>query len=179
MDPYDILAEYYPPGTLLAQILIDHSRRVAEKALKAAERVSLLHPDKAFIWEAALLHDIGIVRTRAGSIGCTGSQAYIRHGIIGRKMLESHGLTAHALVCERHVGTGITIADIERQQLLLPLRDMQPITIEEKLICYADKFFSKTDNEREHDLDEVLNDLARFGRDKVDCFLNWHHQFGA
>ena len=179
MDPYDILAEYYPPGTRLARTLIDHSRRVAEKALKAAGRVKHLQPDMVLIWEAALLHDIGVIHTKAGGIGCTGSQPYIRHGILGREMLESHGLMAHALVCERHVGTGITIDDIQQQQLPLPLRDMQPITIEEKLICYADKFFSKTDNEHEHDLDEVLTDLARFGRDKVDCFLNWHHQFGA
>lgn len=177
MNPYDILAEHYPTGTRQAGILIDHSRRVADKALEAAERVPHLHPDKTFISEAALLHDIGVIHTMAEPIGGNGDQPYIRHGIIGRQMLEAHGLAAHAMVCERHVGTGITVTDIQQQQLPLPLRDMRPITIEEILICYADKFFSKTDNNSEHELDDVLNDLARFGRDKVACFLGWHRQF--
>jgi hypothetical protein len=51
-----------------------------------------------------------------------------------------------ALVCERHIGVGISIAEIQHHNLPLPSRDMIPVSIEEQLICYSDKFFSKNGN---------------------------------
>jgi len=177
MDPFDILAEYYPPGKRLTQILIDHSRRVADKALVVAQQVPHLNPDTTFIFEAAVLHDIGILHTNAAAIHCNGTAPYVCHGVIGRKQLEAHDLHTHALVCERHVGTGITMADIQNQNLPLPLRDMQPVTIEETIVCYADKFFSKTNNGGEEDLEAVLNKLARYGQEKTETFLKWHRVF--
>jgi len=177
MDPFDILAQYYPPGARLTRILIDHSRRVADKALAVAQQVPHLNPDTTFIFEAAVLHDIGIVHTNAPIIHCKGPAPYVRHGVLGRKQLEAHGLHAHALVCERHVGTGITMADIQNQNLPLPLRDMQPVTIEETIVCYTDKFFSKTNNDGEEDLKAVLNKLARYGQEKAETFLKWHRMF--
>jgi hypothetical protein len=49
------------------------------------------------------------------------------------------------------------------QQLPLPARDMFPLSVEERLICYADKFFSKTDNGRhEKTIDEITAGLARY-----------------
>jgi uncharacterized protein len=177
MDPLGIIYEYYRPGARLTQILVDHSRRVAEKALETASRVAHLNPDGAFIYEAAILHDIGIMHTKAPMIHCNGTEPYVRHGVLGRRQLEAHGLHAHALVCERHVGTGITVADIQNQNLPLPLRDMQPVTIEEAIICYADKFFSKTNSDGEEDLKTVLSKLVRYGPEKADAFLKWHRLF--
>ena len=179
MDPYAILAAHYPPDAPLTRTLLDHSRHVADKALAVARSVPQLHPNLTFIGEAALLHDIGILHTKAPTIHCHGREPYVCHGIIGRRLLEAHGLPVHALVCERHVGTGITIADIQRQQLPLPLRDMQPQTIEETIVCYADKFFSKIVTDREHRMEEILADLARYGKEKADRFLEWHRLFGG
>ena len=177
MDPLALIHLYYPPGEPLTQVLVDHGRRVAERAVAAAAQVAHLKPDLMFIEQAALLHDIGIFQTAAPSIGCHGREPYMCHGIIGRRLLEEHKLPAHALVCERHVGTGLTPADIAAQKLPLPLRDMRPVSIEEILICYADKFFSKKNGGQEHTLDEVMAELARHGRDKADLFLEWHLRF--
>jgi uncharacterized protein len=47
-------------------------------------------------------------------------------------------------VAERHTGTGISYEQIIREQLPIPLQDYTPQTLEERLICYADKFYSKT-----------------------------------
>ena len=179
MDPLAIIHHYYPPGERLTQVVIAHGRQVADRALAAAARVAHLTPDLAFVEQAALLHDIGIFQTAAPSIGCHGRVPYVCHGVIGRRLLEDHNLPTHALVCERHVGTGITVADIAAQKLPLPLRDMRPVSIEEILICYADKFFSKKNGGQELRLDDVIADLARHGRDKVDRFLEWHQQFGG
>lgn len=177
MDPFDILAQYYPPGERLTQIMVDHGRRVADKALKTARQVPHLNPDTTFIFEAAILHDIGILHTNAPVIHCMGTAPYVCHGIMGRKQLDAHGLHAHALVCERHVGTGITLSDIQTQNLPLPMRDMQPVTIEEIIVCYADKFFSKTDKSKEEDLKAVLSKLARYGQEKPQTFMKWHRLF--
>lgn len=40
---------------------------------------------------------------------------------------------------------------------------MQPETIEEKLICYADKFYSKTHLDREKTIEQAERSLAKFG----------------
>ena len=42
---------------------------------------------------------------------------------------------------------------------------------------FADTFFSKTGGGREHTAAEVAGQLSRFGRDKVDRFMCWHHFF--
>jgi len=157
-----------------------HGRLVAEKALRAAEAVAHLAPDREFIRQAALLHDIGIRFTHAPGLGCNGRHPYICHGYLGRELLEKEGFPRHALVCERHVGVGISREDIRRQGLPLPLHDMLPVTIEEQIICYADKFFSKNGGgrPREKSLTEIVRNLARHGTDKVEKFMRWAELFG-
>ena len=108
MDPIDILAKYYKPGSKAFETLVAHGEQVARKALAAAERVSHLKPDLEFIENAAMLHDIGIRETDTPQLGCRGSHPYICHGILGRKMLESGGVQSYGLICERHIGVGIS-----------------------------------------------------------------------
>ncbi len=60
-----------------------------------------------------MLHDIGIFLTNAPHIGCYGDKPYICHGYLGREILDKEGLPGHAMVCERHVGAGLTVTDIE------------------------------------------------------------------
>jgi len=143
MNPTDIIDEFYDPGSVAHDILIIHSKAVAAKALSVARHVSYLNPDLGFIEEATMLHDIGIVFVNAPELGCHGDKPYICHGYLGRELLEREGFPLHALVCERHIGAGLGITDIEKYHLLLPRRDMKPLSIEEKIICYADKFYSK------------------------------------
>ena len=158
----------------MTDMLIRHSELVRDEALAICARVPHLKPDKAFVSEAALLHDIGIYKTDTPQIGCQGHYPYIRHGVIGRQILEQYGLNAHALVCERHVGVGITASEIDDRQLPLPKRDMLPTSIEEIIICYADKFFSKTRGDTPHSLETVLLELEAYGQDKVERFMAWH-----
>ena len=129
--------------------------------------------------EAALLHDIGIFLCDAPDICCTGTLPYICHGVEGRRLLEAEGLPRHALVCERHTGSGLTVDDIVRQGLPLPHRDMTPQTLEEKLVCYADKFYSKSgDIQAEKPFGRVLKSIARHGKDAEARFLSLHHEVG-
>ncbi len=178
MDPQTIIFNHYQPGSKLAGLLVQHSAKVRDKALAIANQLGHLNPDLDFIAEAAMLHDIGINQTAANNIGCKGRLPYVCHGIAGRELLEHYGLPRHGLVCERHVGAGITRADIQSQQLPLPMRDMVPVSLEEALICYADKFFSKRNGAQEHTLEEIIGELARLGQEKVQRFMGWHRQFG-
>jgi uncharacterized protein len=177
MNPKDILFEHYPPDAPLTHTLLRHSEQVRDKALAVAQKVAHLKPDLAFIAEAAMLHDIGIHRTAAAKLGCRGAAPYIRHGIIGRQMLERYGLNQHALVCERHVGAGISRQEIHDRNLPLPLRDMLPTSLEEIIICYADKFFSKSNGGTNHSPEAVIAGLQTYGRQQVDRFLGWHRLF--
>ncbi len=172
IDPLEIISSYYERGTTAYVILVEHSRAVAKKSLEIARRLSYGRPDIEFIEEAAMLHDIGIFMTYGPDIGCHGDKPYICHGYMGRELLEKEGLPRHALVCERHVGIGITVEDIDKGGLPLPRRDMLPLTIEEKIICYADKFFSKRPDaaDKENLLEDVRSNIARYGRDKLKSF---------
>ena len=69
MNPYDIIAKYYTPGSDLYDILVKHSEAVRDKALALARRHPELDLDLDFIAEAAMLHDIGILETDAPIFG--------------------------------------------------------------------------------------------------------------
>lgn len=124
-----------------------------------------------------MLHDIGIFRCYAAGIQCFGTEPYICHGRIGAELLRSEGFPRHARVCERHTGAGITKAQIIVQNLPLPQQDFLPETMEEKVICYADKFFSKTHLDREKTIEQAEKSLSKFGEEGVLRFREWEKCF--
>jgi uncharacterized protein len=119
--------------------------------------------DVQFMEEAAMLHDIGIYRCDAPSIHCHGTEPYLRHGPIGGEILRAEGLPRHARVAERHTGTG--------------LPGYEPETLEEQIICYADKFYSKSRLDRVLTVAETAQSLEKFGHDGVLKFLTWAECF--
>ncbi|WP_305041513.1 HD domain-containing protein [Geoalkalibacter sp.] len=174
-----LLEKYYPRETPAHGILLAHSLAVAELAARIARRLPE-SVDLAFVEEAALLHDIGIRATRAPDIGCTGDLPYICHGVEGRKLLDAEGLPRHALVCERHIGVGLSAAEIRAQGLPLPQRDMLPLSLEEQIVTYADLFFSKNPRKAPGPKtpEQVRKSLGRHGAAKVAVFDVWHRRFG-
>jgi len=165
--------------------LYTHSVMVKDFCLEIMQRPHIAkrhhNADIQFITEAAMLHDIGIIYTDAHRIGCSGSAPYIRHGVLGRKILEEYGLRRHALVCERHVGSGLSKKIIIERDMPLPHRDMSPRSFSEKLICYADCFFSKTKNAagKKKSLEKVISGFSKYGQESVSAFLALHQYFGS
>lgn len=172
-----IIDKYYPEDNEQKRMLLSHSRDVADMALAIADRHPELNIDRRFLEEAAMLHDIGILHTHAPSIHCNGTEHYIRHGVIGAQMLRDEGLPRHALVCERHTGTGLTREQIERQNLPLPHQDFVPVSIEEQVICYADKFYSKSHPDVEKSPEQALKSVGRFGEECACRFRRWMEIF--
>ncbi len=177
MNWQKIIDKYYIEDNELKNILIIHSQSVARKALQIVSLHPELHLDANFIREGAMLHDIGIIRTNASGIYCFGTEPYICHGLLGGEMLRLEGFPLHARVCERHTGAGIGIEDIEAHNLPLPHVDFLPETMEEKVICYADKFFSKTHLDRERTVEEALNSLLKRDSKGVERFKEWIKMF--
>ena len=176
----DIIRKYYTGHPKAWRILLEHSRQVTSRAIKIARQLQRSEPlNLQFIAEAAMLHDIGMIRTNTPKLGCFGEAPYLQHGIAGRTILEAEGLPQHALVCERHIGIGLTAAEIIAQQLPLPAREMLPITLEEQIICYADLFYSKgkKNRGREKTADEVRSTLMKYGVEKCQIFDLWRHRF--
>ena len=173
MDPIKIIEKYYPVESEAYRILVDHSRSVADKALAIARMHPEMDLDLTFIEEAAMLHDIGIFRCNAPSIDCHGEADYICHGFLGAELMRVEGYPQHALVCERHTGTGLSLEMIELMKWPIPHRDMLPVSLEEQLICFADKFFSKTKLGKEKSIDKIRISLSRYGSDTAARFSAW------
>ncbi len=177
MDAIALIDKYYADMPRLKELLLLHSRQVADRCLRIAGLHAELQLDVEFLEEAALLHDIGICQTDAPGIHCMGNAPYICHGYIGAEMLRAEGFPRHARVCERHTGTGLSLKEIQRQGIPIPLQDYLPETLEEQLVCYADKFYSKSHPEREKTAEQVLSGLARFGAEGVERFRRWMEIF--
>ena len=182
LDCLSIIQRYYTPGNDDYRVLVLHSQQVADLAVKLSQRlIDKGTPiDIEFVEEAAMLHDIGMCRTDAPGIYCYGTEPYILHGVLGRKMLDGMGLYRHGRVCERHTGAGITAAEIIAQQLpITPPRDLLPESLEEKVVCYADKFFSKSrPDEPAKTMERARMSLAKFGGDTLQRFDDLVALFG-
>jgi uncharacterized protein len=181
MEPLTIIEKYYDNRSRAYDLLVNHSKMVTAKALKIAESLKSQKPDLLFIEDAAMIHDIGIFLTNAPKIGCHGDKPYICHGYLGREIIEREGFPIHALVCERHIGAGISLEDIKKKHLPLPKRDMLPVSIEEQIICFADKFFSKDPDFlfKEKPVEMIRQSITKFGDDKLKIFEQWLERFGS
>ena len=177
MDYQAIIDKYYPADNELRRVLLQHSRQVADRCLKIVRQHRELPVDVQFLEEAAMLHDIGIFRCHAPSIYCEGTEPYIKHGSIGAELLRQEGFPRHARVAERHTGTGLTREEIVRQQLPLPHEDFVPETLEEQIVCYADKFYSKSHPDRVLTVSQAAQSLEKFGAAGVRKFLGWAARF--
>lgn len=177
MDWKIIIDKYYLKESKLREILITHSQSVTRRALQIVSLHPELQLDRDFIAEAAMLHDIGIIRCDAPDICCFGDEPYIRHGILGAAMLRAEGFPRHARVCERHTGAGLSLDDICGRNLPLPHSDFLPETLEEQVICYADKFYSKSHLEREKTIEQAEKSISKYGEAGLMRFRRWVEMF--
>ena len=177
MDSNSLIAKYYVDCPELLNILLTHSTAVRDRALRICDNHPELGADREFIAEAAMLHDIGIIFCNAPKIYCFGTHHYIEHGYLGAELLRKEGLPRHANVAERHTGTGLTLDEVRQNNWPIPLQDYSPRTIEEQIICYADKFYSKSRPDRELTVPQAAQSLEKFGHEGVVKFLDWAARF--
>lgn len=173
-----IVDKYYPAASRLRDIYMRHCKAVAELASEIAQQRNL-PLDPADIEDAAMLHDIGIFFTDTPGICCSGNQPYICHGPLGADLLRKEGIDEQtARVAERHTGSGISPDEIIAQRLPLPAgRDYMPRTLLERLVCYADKFYSKSGDMKRKSFERARASLARISEESAKRFDSLHKEF--
>ena len=178
MDYQKIIDKYYPAGSPLRDIYMRHCRKVADLALNIARMHNLpLVEDQ--IEAAAMLHDIGIFLTDASGIQCYGTEPYIKHGVLGAELLRQEGVDETiAAVAEHHTGAGISADDVVTLGLPLPPGDYMPRTLLERLVCYADKFYSKSGDMKRKSLERVRLSMSKHAGDTSARFEKLHEEFG-
>ena len=175
-DVYDLIYSVYQGNEGVLEFLIPHSECVAELAVRIANEHKKADVD--FVERAALLHDIGIFKTHAPNVKCLGSAPYIQHGILGKEILESRGFLREAIVAQTHIGVGLTAKYILENDIPLPAVDMVPTTLEEKIVAYADLFFSKKRLTTPKTVEEVEKTVKKYGDESYEVFKKWHKKFG-
>lgn len=109
--------------------VIGHCRSVADFAVEIAEacRRRGLKVDVDLVEIGALVHDVG----RAVTHG-------VEHGVVGADLARGFNLPDRLVhIIERHIGGGIT--ESEARRLGLPARSYVPMSLEERVVAYADK----------------------------------------
>ena len=100
------------------------------------------------------------------------------YGYFGAEHLRELGYERHARVCERHTGTGISKEQIVANGWNLPVKDFYPETMEEQLVCFADKFFSKTKFlDKPRTFEQVVESMAKISEESVLKIHEWAKVF--
>jgi len=121
------------------------SKLLSERA--AAQR----HPvNEAAAVAGALLHDIGRSQIQT-----------VSHGYVGAQILEKEGVDGVVVeIVRRHVGAGISPK--EAVTLGFPPGDYIPRTLEEKIVCFADKML---DGDKARPFEEEVKRFVKKGHD--------------
>jgi uncharacterized protein len=130
-----------------------HSLKVAEKALEIADKVKKVKINTDLIEIGALLHDIGRSKTHG-----------FNHALIGGKILKERGFPESlSKICETHILGGLDKEDAK--EVGLPEKDYIPISLEEKLICLADKLTAGT---KEVTIEQRFSNwFSKYGKTKI------------
>ena len=114
--------------------VINHCKAVMELAVETAGILSGngLKIDSALVEVGALLHDIGRSKTNT-----------VHHAVVGAEIAKSAGLPDSVVsIIKRHVGGGINASEAEK--LGWPEDVYVPVTLEEKVVSYADKLIENS-----------------------------------
>jgi uncharacterized protein len=111
-----------PPVITHCLAVTDLAQKIAVKLEKKGHKVDL-----KLVETGALLHDLGRSKTNT-----------VDHSVVGAQIAQTLNLPQSIIdIIKRHVGAGITEA--EAQAMGWPEDVYVPQTLEEKVVCYADK----------------------------------------
>jgi uncharacterized protein (TIGR00295 family) len=118
-----------------SQLIVQHCKTVARVSRILAEAMveKGVPVDVRVILAGALLHDIG--RTRVQTV---------QHGYESSRILRERGVDDRVVeIVKKHVGAGLSRE--EANKLGLPPGDYVPSTVEERIVCFADKMVGATE----------------------------------
>jgi len=153
---------------------LDHSIKVAEKAIEIARRTGV-ELDLDLVARGALFHDLGKILTHD-----------IPHGRLGAELGLKLGLPAEVCaIMEKHIRGGLTAP--EAVELRLPVKDYILNRLEERIIIYADRLVDiitdpgemvSNGMEAEERFEEILRQYPRYGKNQatLERYLKYHNE---
>lgn len=114
--------------------VINHCKAVTNLAIETAKTIQLrgIPVDINLVEIGAILHDVGRSKTHT-----------VDHAVVGAKIAKQAGLPESIIsIIKRHVGGGIT--QNEAKKLGWKNDVYMPLTLEEKIVSYADKLIEKS-----------------------------------
>ena len=125
----------------------------------------------------SLIHDIGVYQCHFEVFNEISTHHYVEHGELGMKLALDNGIDYKlARFCEFHTGVGITIKDIEKDNLPIERKNYIAMTIEEDNVMYSDKFHSKFPRFNEYE--DIEKGLMKFGIEKQAILNLYRIKFG-
>lgn len=136
----------YAPNDEAYDLVYGHCQIVNELALWCADRIKEKQPiDRGLLSSAALLHDIGTYVFFAQENNTGRNSLYAQHAILGAKIIADEGIDSQIVqIVETHVLLGLSKQEIIEKPWPLPARDYIPRNIEGEILCYADRFHTKS-----------------------------------
>ena len=167
----------YAPSDAVFNLIFTHCQIVWEVA---EQLIAQSHPvvDIEFVKAGCLLHDIGAYQLFSSS-GEVDHKSYIRHGVLGDKLLRREGFSeALCRVASHHTGVGLSKRDIQENNLPLPVGDYTAKSVEERLIMYADKFHTKSTPPTLMKIETYRAFTGKFDPANEDQFMGFVQEFG-
>ncbi len=133
----------YAQNDTVFNLVYEHCQIVAEIAAWIVKHKKLdIQPD--LLEAACLLHDIGTYALFDSNGRTDNEHNYKQHAIFGAALVIEEGYdTRIADIIRTHVLMGLTKNEIVEGGFGMPRNDYMPLTLEARLLCYADRFHSK------------------------------------
>ncbi len=156
-----------------------HSNIVLEIAFQFVEKLKSQHilVDESLLKTGILLHDIGVYYCYDEELNPDNNKpGYINHGFIGHDIILDEGFDESvARFANTHTGIGLTKDEIVKLKINAEPKDYIPVTLEEEILCYADKFHSKYPAFNEYD--EVKAQIKKHSEDKIAVLERYREKF--
>ena len=131
------------------------------------------HPDEVLLYNRTLPHTLAcLLKTRG--------EGHLVHFSSGLVFSGQHGSPwrEEDATAPLNVYGKTRLAGEQAVLQTLPERAFCPETEEEQVICYVDKYYSKSKPEREKTPEQVIASLQKFGPTVVDTFTRWYEKYG-
>lgn len=129
------------------ELIWTHSEIILKIVQKIVEKLrdESISVDIDLLTKGVLLHDIGVYHCYDEDFNPGNNlPQYIEHGYVGYKIILDVDIPEEiARFALRHTATGLTEEDIKKGNLNLPHGNYIPVTLEEEILTYADKFHTK------------------------------------
>jgi uncharacterized protein len=156
----------------------DIIRKIALRIADELEKKRNIKVDRELIEIGSMVHDIGYYQCFDDELNVDCKVKPILHGFQGAEILKKENLPkSWQRFCLVHSATGFTKEDIEREHMPVQIDDYLPITIEEEIVTYADKFHTKYPAFDSYD--NLINRIGKFDPDRKVRFVTLSKKYGV